>query len=146
MMRRSRRTRLWCCSAVALNLPALPYENAAARFRRADPTPCRSKRKGAEAPAAEGGKPRTPASPSAPVVRACGLQRARQRVFARQQPKRNRDLSPTRNAELLPQHVAVRLGRPRRDAEDQTDLVVRHTLRDQLDDLALSRSDARGVS
>src|SRR5581483_4302916 len=114
--------------------------------RRGEPTLPRAKRKGAVASAAEGGKPRTPASPSAPVVGSRRLQPARQRILARQQPERDRDLSPPRYTELLPQHVTVRLRRPGGDAEHDTDLVVRQTLRDQLDDLTLSSGDAGTVS
>jgi hypothetical protein len=93
------------------------------------------------APAAEGFAAGA-ASPSAPVVGSCRLQAACQGVLARQQSERDWDLSPPRNTELLPEHVAVSLGRARRDAELETDLVVRQTLRNQLDDLPLPRGDA----
>ena len=81
-------------------------------------------------------------SPSAPVVGSCRRQTVCQRVLARQQSERDWNLSTPRNAELLPEHVAVSLRRPRRDPEHEPDLVVRQTLRDQFDDLLLPRGDA----
>ena len=77
-------------------------------------------------------------SPSAPVVGSRRRQAGRQRVFARQQPEGDRDLPPSRDAQLLPQNVAVSFRRSRRDAENEADLVVRQALGDQLDDLALA--------
>jgi hypothetical protein len=62
----------------------------------------------------------------------------RQRVFARQQPERNRDLAPARHAELLPQNVAVRLGGPRGDPEPCSDLLVRASSCDEGDYLPLT--------
>jgi hypothetical protein len=100
-------------------------------------TPLARKIKGAGAPAAEG-YAADAASPSAPVVGSRRLQAVRQRVFAGQQTERDRDLPPSRNAELLSEDVGVRFRRPRRDAELESDLVVRQTLGDQFDDLALS--------
>src|SRR5581483_8584331 len=41
---------------------------------------------------------------------------------------------------------AVRLRRTRRDAEDETDLLVRQSLRDELDDLTLAGRDRRWIS
>ena len=73
-------------------------------------------------------------------------QAVRQRVLARQQSVRDWDLPPTRHPELLPEHVAVGLRRPGRDAQRHANLVVRQTLRDQLDNLSLARGDARRVS
>ena len=70
------------------------------------------------------------------------LQAGRQRVLSREQPERDRNLPAPRHAQLLPQDVAVRLRRSRRDAEHEADLLVRQPLRDQLDDLPLARGDA----
>ena len=81
-------------------------------------------------------------SPSAPVVSSGRRQARCQRVFTREQSEGDRDLPAARDAQLLPQNVAVSLRRPRRDAESDADFVVRQTLGDQLDDLALTRSDA----
>src|SRR5579862_3572167 len=58
-------------------------------------------------------------------------------VFACERPERGRDLPPSRDSELLAQDVAVRLGRPRGDAESLPDLFVRAAPCDQLDHLAL---------
>ena len=86
------------------------------------------------------------ASPSAPVVGSRRLQACRQRVLSRQQPERDRNLPPSRHAQLLPQHVAMRLRRPRRDAETASDLLVRATVSDQLDHLTLPiRDDGRAL-
>jgi hypothetical protein len=56
-------------------------------------------------------------------------------------PVRDRDLSPPRDTELLPQRVGMRLRRPRRDAKAPADLVVRASGRYQLDDLPLTLGD-----
>ena len=77
--------------------------------------------------------------PSVPGVG--GSEAFRERVFAGQQPVGDRDLPPSGDAELLAQDVAVRLRRPRRDAEALADLVVRQPGGDQLDHLALPLRD-----
>src|SRR4029450_2159653 len=62
------------------------------------------------------------------------------RIVAGQFSVRARDLPPSRDAELLPEDIAVRLRRPWRDAKPLSNLFVGATVRDQLDDLLLSRS------
>src|SRR5258708_1667092 len=124
-------------------LPSSPERRAASPYVNA--TPCPTFWEGAGRPRHEGVAAGA-SSPSAPVVGTRRLQAARQRVLARQQSERDRNLSPPRNAELLPEHVAVGLGRPRRDPEHESDLVVRQTLRDQLDDLPLPRGNARRIT
>src|SRR5207248_11720806 len=56
---------------------------------------------------------------------------------------RSRNLPPPRHAELLSQRVAVRLRRPRRNAEALSDFLVRTAGCDQCDDLSLAGSDLR---
>ena len=65
----------------------------------------------------------------------------RQRILSREKSKRDRDLTPTPHAELLPKHVAVGLRRPGGDPEPQTNLVIGATRCDQFDDLSLPRRD-----
>ena len=138
MMRRSRRT-LGCSACGHAACPVRPA------CRRRAPNVCLS-------PEMKGpGRPRRRVSPRrrfavSPRCRLAPTPAGRQRVLTRQQSERDRDLSPPRNAELLPQHVAMRLRRPRRDAEYEPDLVVRQALRDQLDHLALPGGDAGGIS
>ncbi len=96
--------------------------------------------------ARDGGVVAGVASPSAPVVSSRRRQARCQRVFSRQQSEGDRDLPASRHAELLAKHVAVGLCRSRRDAEDQTYLVVRQTLCDQLDHLSLPCGDTGWIS
>src|SRR5262249_21384394 len=100
------------------------------------------RREGPGAPAA--GAPST--LPSIPVLGPRELETSGERVLPGQQPVSERDLTPARDAQLLAQHVAVRLRRSRGDPELLADLVVREPLRDQLDDLALAIGDRVGVS
>src|SRR4051794_19529555 len=58
-------------------------------------------------------------------------------VFTRERPERSRNLPPPRHAELLAQHVAMRLRSPRRDAETLADLLIGAAERDEDDHLAL---------
>src|SRR4029450_11927184 len=51
-----------------------------------------------------------------------------------------RVLRPPGDYALLPENIAVRLRRPWRDAKPLSNLFVGATVRDQLDDLLLSRS------
>src|SRR2546421_11387471 len=87
-------------------------------------------------------RPRTAtgAVPSVPASGTPGSEALRERVVAGQFSVRARDLSTPRDAELLPQDVAMRLRRPWRDAEPLSNLFVRVPGRAQLDDLLLSRS------
>src|SRR5205814_3083578 len=87
-------------------------------------------------------RPRTAtgAVPSGPASGTPGSEALRERVVAGQFSVRARDLSTPRDAELLPQDIAMRLRRPWRDAEPLSNLFVRVPGRDQLDDLLLSRS------
>src|SRR3954470_12303344 len=101
--------------------------------------------KGGPAPAGEGFAAGA-ASPSAPVLGTRRSQPPRQRVLTRQQPEGDWNLPPPRDAELLPQDVAVRLRRPWRNAEHQPDLLVRQALCDQLDHLALTGRNAVWIS
>lgn len=64
-----------------------------------------------------------------------------QRILSGQKAERDRDLASAPYTELLPQHVAVRLGRSGGDSESRSDLVVRASRRDQRDDLALALRD-----
>src|SRR5262245_30131177 len=64
-------------------------------------------------------------------------------VFARQEPEGDRDLTPARDAELLAEDVAVRLGGPGGDPEPCSDLFVRAPGCDESDDLALALGDRR---
>src|SRR5205823_13546273 len=59
-------------------------------------------------------------------------------VLSGERLERGRDLPPPRHAELLAQHVAMRLRCPGRDAETLSDLVVRAPARDQRNDLELA--------
>ena len=59
------------------------------------------------------------------------------RVFAGQEAKRDRYLTPARYAQFLPQDVAVRLRRSRRDPEPRADFLVGAPGCDQLYDLPL---------
>src|SRR5207302_10264074 len=106
-------------------LPPSPERRAASPYLNATPRP--TLWEGAGRPRHEGGAAGA-SSPSAPVVGTRRLQAACQRVLPRQQSECDRTLAQPRNAELLPEHVAVGLGRPRRDPEHQPDLVVRQTL------------------
>jgi hypothetical protein len=72
-----------------------------------------------------------------------GSEASRKRVFARQEAVRDGDLPSPRHPQFLPQHVAVSLRRPCRDAETLSDFLVRAAGRNQLDDLALSLGEAR---
>src|SRR4051812_34690665 len=142
MMRRSRR--ILGCSPLAVTdcgiAPLLPRRPPPITPPAAAPAADSHSRR-AVAPAAEGVAAGA-ASPSAPVVGSRRLEAACQRVLTRQQSERDRDLSPPGNTELLSQHVTVSLRGARRNAELETDLVVRQTLRDQLDDLPLTGGDA----
>src|SRR5207344_509327 len=64
-------------------------------------------------------------------------------VATGQRAIRARDLTASRAAELLPEHVRVGLRRPRRDAETACDLIVRAAGGDQLDHLTLPIRDDR---
>ena len=64
-------------------------------------------------------------------------ERSRKRVLACEQSVRDRNLAPSRDAELLTEDVTVRLRGPGRDAKSLSDLVVREACSDQFDDLAL---------
>src|SRR3954447_2355360 len=143
MMRRSRRT--VACSPLAVTdcgiAPLLPRGPPPITPPAAARAAADSHSRRAVAPAAEGFAAGA-ASPSAPVVGSRRLEAACQRVLTRQQSERDRDLSPPGNAELLSQHVTVSLRGARRNAELETDLVVRQTLRDQFDDLPLTGGDA----
>jgi protein-disulfide isomerase len=68
----------------------------------------------------------------------------REGVFSGQQAERDRDLPPAPDAELLPEHVAVRLGGSGGDPEARAHLLVRAARRDQGDDLPLTARDRRG--
>ena len=86
-------------------------------------------------------RPGAGTEPSVPGCGGSGSEASCERVVAGQEPIRDGDLTPSGHAELLPEHVAMRLRRPRRDAQPLPDLVVRETLCDQLDDLALPIGD-----
>ena len=58
-------------------------------------------------------------------------------VFTCERPEGGWDLPPPRHPELLAKDIAMRLRRPRGDAEPLSDLFVRAAQRDQLDHLAL---------
>jgi len=75
--------------------------------------------------------------PSAPDVR-WDVEAQRERVLAREGAVRGRDLAAPRDAELLPQHVRMRLHGPGRDPEPLADLVVRAPSCDECDDLLLA--------
>ena len=62
----------------------------------------------------------------------------REGVLAGERLERGRNLPPPRHAELLAQHIAMRLRRSGRDAETLSDLVVRASARDQHNDLELA--------
>jgi hypothetical protein len=138
MMRRVR-FRLACVLSLAATAPPALVAPAATKLR-ANPGDW----KGAT-PAAEGVAAGA-ASPSAPVVSACRRQSGCQRVFARQDPECDRYLPSPRDAELLSKRVTVGFRGSRRDAERDADLLVRHALRDQFDDLPLPRGDAGRIS
>ena len=70
----------------------------------------------------------------------------RQGVFAREEAIGERDLPPALDAELLAEHVAVRLRGSRRDAERVAELVIGQPLGDQLDHLSLPVGDQRWIS
>jgi hypothetical protein len=74
-------------------------------------------------------------SPSAPGAGKGRRKLTCEGVLAGERLERGRDLPPPRHAELLAQHVAMRLGRPGRNAETLSDLVVRAPARDQHNDL-----------
>jgi len=82
----------------------------------------------------------TGAVPSVPASGATGSEALRERVVAGQFSVRERDLPPPRDAELLPQDIAMRLRRPWRDSKPLSNFFVGATSRDQLDNLLLSRS------
>ena len=67
---------------------------------------------------------------------------SRKRVFPGEQSVSDRNLPTPGDAEL-PEHVAMCLGGSWRDAQPLADLLVRATRGDQLDDLELTRCDAR---
>ena len=93
---------------------------------------------------AKGGLYLRPGAGTAPSVPGCGGSRSEascERVVAGEQPIGDGDLTPSSHSELLPEDVAMRFRRPRRDAQPLADLVVRETLCDQLDDLALPVGD-----
>src|SRR5439155_7939518 len=75
--------------------------------------------------------------PSAPDAGRSRRELTGKGVFSCERPEGGRDLSPPRHTELLAQHVAVRLRRPRRDPEALADLFVGAAEGDQLDHLAL---------
>src|SRR6185503_18894056 len=77
-------------------------------------------------------------SPSAPGAGKGRRKLTCEGVLAGERFERGRNLPPPRHAELLAQHVAVRLGRPGRDAETLSDLFVRAPARDQRNDLELA--------
>src|SRR6266404_4611921 len=137
MMRRSLPALGSSLPAITLPAPSLRGAPHALRQRYAPTNPLGR----GWTPAAEGVAAGA-SSPSAPVVGTRRLQAARQRVLARQQAERDWDVPPPRNAELLPEYVAMSLGGSWRDTEHQPDFVVRQTLRDQLDDLPLPRGYA----
>src|SRR5581483_2121519 len=68
-----------------------------------------------------------------------------ERVLTREQAIRERDLAAPRHAELLAEDVAVCLCRSRGDPELRAQLLVRKTLRDQLDHTALPLGDRRRI-
>src|SRR6201987_6441248 len=76
-------------------------------------------------------------SPSAPDAGKGRRKLTREGVLSGERLECGRDLPPPRHAELLAQHVAMRLGRPGRDAEPLSDLLVRAPARDQRNDLEL---------
>ena len=94
-------------------------------------------------PAAARQWPRAPL-PSAPDAGHAGVEALREWVVAREGAIRGRDLPAPLHAELLPQHVAVRLRRSRRDPESLADLVVRAPCGDQLHDLPLAFGEVDG--
>src|SRR5438093_12998771 len=69
----------------------------------------------------------------------------RERIVAGHGAIRGRDLPPPGDAELLSQRIAVRLRRPRRDAEAFADFLVRTAGCDECDDLALASGDLRNA-
>src|SRR5579884_2534307 len=77
-------------------------------------------------------------SPSAPGAGKGRRKLTREGVLAGERLERGRNLPPPRHAELLAQHVAMRLRCPGRDAETLSDLVVRAPARDQRNDLELA--------
>src|SRR5262245_16218140 len=76
--------------------------------------------------------------PSAPGAGKSRCKLTREGVLTGERLERGRDLPPPRHAELLAQHIAVRLGCSGRDAETLSDLVVRAPSRDQRNDLELA--------
>src|SRR5262252_7642903 len=76
--------------------------------------------------------------PSAPGAGKSRCKLTREGVLAGERLERGRNLPPPRHAELLAQHVAMRLSRSGRDAETLSDLVVRAPARDQHNDLELA--------
>ena len=89
-----------------------------------------------------GTQPRAPCRQT-PGRRCSSAEACRERVFPREHPERDRDLPAPAHAELRAQRVRMRLRRTRRDAEPLSDLVVRAPCRDQRDDFALPRCQAR---
>lgn len=65
------------------------------------------------------------------------------RVFTREEPVGDRDLSAPGDAKFLSKHVAMRLRRSRRDAESLANFLIRAPSGDEFDDLALPLCDGR---
>ena len=95
--------------------------SCAAHLRRRRPRMARARAAGA-VPSGPGRRPAT------------GV---REGILTSEDAKRRRDVPPSRDAELPPQRVGMRLGRPWGDAERRSDLVVRAAGGDEGDDLAL---------
>jgi hypothetical protein len=70
-----------------------------------------------------------------------GSEALRERVLPCEQAVSDRNVTPSRHAQLLPQHVAVRLGGPRRDAETLADFFVGEARRDELNHFLLPRRE-----
>src|SRR5688500_7120802 len=85
--------------------------------------------------------PEPRALPSAP--RPLGVEAVCERVVAGQAPICDRKLASTAHAELLPEHVAMRLHRPGGDAEPLRDFFVGATGCDEDDHIALPWRDRR---
>src|SRR5437764_11408360 len=95
---------------------------------------------GASAPAESSPRARVPSVPPALSGRAEAL---RERIHAGQESIRDGDLAPAGDAELLAQDVGMRLHGAGRDAQLVRDLLVRESLRDELDDLPLAIRERR---
>ena len=69
-----------------------------------------------------------------------------ERVFSGERAVCGWDLTPARDPELLPEHIAVRFRGSRGDAELRADFLVRAARSDQCDDLALTIRQAERLT